>query len=144
MLFAQVAAKFFFCWPTAAGAGTQDDTFHGSSSLFFCFLFFRFCPRVSPFFPFSVFLLSTSLFFFFSPSFLFSLLFGLQQEEREYKEAQKALRRQSRERRRRSDFRRKWVGEVMKEHEAEAEADLKASQEDGMKDAAAYREVRTE
>lgn len=52
------------------------------------------------------------------------------------------MRRQSKQRRRRSDFRRKGVGEAMKEQEAEAEADLKASQEDGMKDAAAYREVR--
>ena len=64
------------------------------------------------------------------------------QEEKEYKDAQKALRRQSRQRRRRSDFRRKEVGEAMKEREEEMKADLRASQLDGMKDAAAYRQVR--
>ena len=126
------------------------DFVNASLHFFLLSLLFFFCKRISPF---SLFIpLFGSDFFFgqrtspllvvFACTILFCSFFLLQQEEQEYKEAQKALRRQSRHRRRRSNFRRKGVGEAMKEREQEAEADLKASQKDGMKDAAAYREVR--
>lgn len=65
----------------------------------------------------------------------------MSKEDREFKEAQKALRRESRMRRRRSDVRRQGVEESIRLDEEERQADLKASQEGGMMDAAKYREV---
>lgn len=65
------------------------------------------------------------------------------QEEEQYKEAQKALRRQSMARRRLSDMRRAVVEANIRARDREREADMKASIEAGDLDAKAYREVRT-
>ncbi|CAM9296025.1 unnamed protein product [Scytosiphon promiscuus] len=61
-------------------------------------------------------------------------------EDAEYRDAQRALRRQSQHRRRKSNMRRKHVGEALQEQEREREADLDASREEGRMDVAAYRQ----
>lgn len=66
---------------------------------------------------------------------------SIDQEDTEYREAQKALWRESQQRRRRSEARRKVVGEALQEEEREREADLTASKEEGMRDVEAYRQV---
>lgn len=65
------------------------------------------------------------------------------QEERQYKEAQNALRRQSMARRRLSDMRRAVVEANIRARDREREADMQASIKAGDLDAKAYREVRT-
>lgn len=67
--------------------------------------------------------------------------FPLFQEEREYREMQEALRRQSRERRRLSEARRAELTATMRKRDRELENDLQASAEAGAKDVEAYREV---
>ncbi|CAB1120358.1 unnamed protein product [Ectocarpus sp. CCAP 1310/34] len=61
-------------------------------------------------------------------------------EDAEYREDQKALWRASQQRRRRSEARRKVVGEALQEEEREREANLTASKEEGMRDVEAYRQ----